>query len=307
MAVFLRPKQTKPGSVDALAGLLTFYRWSRQLADHEYKRLAPHARACEGCAQQFTPKIDRGRFCRKACADRKSKTKTLCCVGCGVAVSRYVRGGSADSGLYCSRECYLRQKSARKKVRPAKPLPLHKAHVSAYVNHCAAQRAAKKADDKRTALSVRPCKQCGECVGYRFGSPRSFCSAACSVVYVKANPTEAQRRGRRVAKAKRRAKEHGVYAEKVDPIDVCSRGGWLCQLCGIATPKDKRGTNSLDAPEVDHIYPISKGGKHVRANLQCLCRSCNAWKSDKIVSTEMALHYLNNIIHDRGRVKLDSF
>ena len=33
--------------------------------------------------------------------------------------------------------------------------------------------------------------------------------------------------------------------------------------------------------QIDHIQPMNKGGKTVLENLQVLCRSCNAQKSDK--------------------------
>lgn len=44
-----------------------------------------------------------------------------------------------------------------------------------------------------------------------------------------------------------------------------------CKLCGA--------TASL---AVDHIYPYSRGGTHEIGNLQCLCKSCNSKKSNKL-------------------------
>lgn len=34
--------------------------------------------------------------------------------------------------------------------------------------------------------------------------------------------------------------------------------------------------------EVDHIIPVSKGGKTVMTNLQALCWDCNRGKSNKL-------------------------
>lgn len=45
-----------------------------------------------------------------------------------------------------------------------------------------------------------------------------------------------------------------------------------CAFCG-----------SSESIEVDHIIPLSRGGKHCIENVQPLCRSCNAKKSDKIL------------------------
>jgi len=86
---------------------------------------------------------------------------------------------------------------------------------------------------------------------------------------------------KRAGKAKRRAIERGAAAESVDPYKVFDRDGWRCRLCGVKTPRAKRGTYDDNAPELDHILPLSKGGAHTYANTQCACRRCNGLKADR--------------------------
>jgi hypothetical protein len=88
--------------------------------------------------------------------------------------------------------------------------------------------------------------------------------------------------------AKRRAMLRGVKSEVIDPFDVFEGAKWHCQACGKSTPKERRGTKEHDAPELDHIIPVSKGGAHVRENVQLLCKKCNAEKSDKMPFEWMA-------------------
>ncbi|MCR5668224.1 MAG: HNH endonuclease, partial [Lachnospiraceae bacterium] len=52
-------------------------------------------------------------------------------------------------------------------------------------------------------------------------------------------------------------------------------GYYVCAECGMKA-KDRIPF------QVDHIIPMNKGGKTVSENLQILCRSCNAKKSDKL-------------------------
>jgi len=47
-----------------------------------------------------------------------------------------------------------------------------------------------------------------------------------------------------------------------------------CYLCGEIIPLGKR--------HVDHIYPLSKGGKHIPSNLAIACQTCNISKSAKL-------------------------
>lgn len=57
--------------------------------------------------------------------------------------------------------------------------------------------------------------------------------------------------------------------------DILQRDGFRCQLCG-ATQADGAKLH------VDHIIPVSKGGKTVPENLRTLCEECNIGKGAKI-------------------------
>jgi len=50
------------------------------------------------------------------------------------------------------------------------------------------------------------------------------------------------------------------------------RDSWMCLCCG-----------SSKRLQVDHIVPVAKGGENRLSNLQTLCRSCNARKSDSFI------------------------
>lgn len=57
---------------------------------------------------------------------------------------------------------------------------------------------------------------------------------------------------------------------------ILARDNYTCQICGLSR-KDEPHL----ALHVDHIVPVSKGGKTIDSNLQCLCWQCNLKKSDK--------------------------
>lgn len=56
--------------------------------------------------------------------------------------------------------------------------------------------------------------------------------------------------------------------------EILKRDGFKCKLCG------RSSSNGVEL-EVDHIIPVSKGGKTVKSNLRVLCKDCNRGKSDK--------------------------
>lgn len=56
---------------------------------------------------------------------------------------------------------------------------------------------------------------------------------------------------------------------------IMERDNYTCQECGKHMP-DEVGLH------IDHIIPVSKGGKTVESNLQVLCSKCNRKKSNKL-------------------------
>jgi 5-methylcytosine-specific restriction endonuclease McrA len=125
---------------------------------------------------------------------------------------------------------------------------------------------------KSNRIGDRICPECGEVFFIIYGDKRrAFCSKECSYKV-----------SRRIGRSSRRAKFKEADYENIDPLEILTRDNWICQICGVPTPYSKRGTVEDDAPELDHIIPISKGGGHTRANTQCLCRKCNHKKSDSL-------------------------
>ncbi len=59
-------------------------------------------------------------------------------------------------------------------------------------------------------------------------------------------------------------------------FEIMKRDNFKCVLCG-KSPANNHGTTL----EVDHITPISRGGKTKTKNLQTLCKICNSGKKDK--------------------------
>lgn len=60
-------------------------------------------------------------------------------------------------------------------------------------------------------------------------------------------------------------------------FEIFKRDGFQCAYCGAVPPKV--------VLEVDHIIPVSKGGKNEKTNLVTACFDCNRGKSNKDLSS----------------------
>ncbi|MBR4194483.1 MAG: HNH endonuclease [Oscillospiraceae bacterium] len=62
---------------------------------------------------------------------------------------------------------------------------------------------------------------------------------------------------------------------------IAERDHYTCRICGKHMP-DGVGL------QIDHIVPVSKGGKSVPSNLQVLCSKCNGAKKARIIRSSMS-------------------
>lgn len=203
-----------------------------------------------------------------------------------------------DRVTFCSRKCAFAHKAAnkvtpeekarryRERFQPAQPRTVNCLHCGEAFTikgngkvcspECAAARAranARLANIAAVGVKRHTCKECSSEFSPAYGDKsRAYCSEECA--------RKSARRSRPRGNDRKRARAFGVEYEYVNPIKVLRRDNWTCQLCGRKTPQELRGTFRPNAPEVDHIQPISKGGAHTYANLQCACRACNMAKGD---------------------------
>lgn len=117
---------------------------------------------------------------------------------------------------------------------------------------------------KRTPRIEKPCVECGVPFITAFGRER-FCTRRCNKRYYDRIKTSRRRAAARVG-------------EDISHIVVFERDGWRCQICKRKTPRELIGLQVPRSPELDHIVPLSQGGAHTYANVQCLCHDCNMEK-----------------------------
>lgn len=143
-----------------------------------------------------------------------------------------------------------------------------------YQKSLATQRVKYKAKVEGKPRVVK-CAYCQKETVIPFGVKlKKHCSVECAM--------KAERLSKADRKTHRkRAMLFGCEYESVSLRKVFFRDKWTCKLCGCSTPKSLRGTKNDNAPEIDHIIPLSKGGPHKEHNLQCVCRSCNNKKGNK--------------------------
>ncbi len=250
---------------------------------------------CEMCACEFTKTAPGQKTCGDHCsaelqrwASRNKRRGPKCvCRGCGKSFVAKV----CDRTTYCSRECCFADWSRQRKKRSHPVADAFLKWVASWCEceHCGAtftsylptvaRWCSRRCEwDSRTGLEFgkSTCCDCGVTfqVFLKTRSPR------CRECWAERRKEQARAARTGNGTHRRRARKYGVEYVPFKKSNVFKRDKWRCQMCGKKTTK-KHGNTHDDYPELDHVMPMSLGGDHTMENTQCLCRACNAAKSNK--------------------------
>lgn len=91
---------------------------------------------------------------------------------------------------------------------------------------------------------------------------------------------------RSVDNHRRRSRMREAFVEDVSPIEVFERDNWKCQIPGCIYPDEPArmdvGRYDPLLASLDHVIPLSRGGKHERDNLTCSHLQCNQKKHTRV-------------------------
>lgn len=239
---------------------------------------------CEQCGKEFEPETEnreKQRFCSVNCSAawhyRQGRKTTCVCQHCG----KEFRPKAKDRTTFCSRDCAYAHRKAHAKGRQPYKRKLPEQSYCKFCGKALDNPTAKTCDDPecqarrqqehywRRHPDRKPgkafiCKECGKEFIKEYGNKhRVYCSDECL-----------RRRGRRIGKARRRARIRNAEHESIDPRDVFERDGWICGICGTKVSRRLKYPHPRSA-SLDHIRPLAEGGTHTLGNVQCSHLACN--------------------------------
>lgn len=247
---------------------------------------------CQACGETFLPRHgNQKKYCSRRCSKQASQAlyrhryrdkikaeriRFDCeCQVCG-AFFRATR-----QAIYCTSQCEGVAKSQRytgvkrPRLSPQRLPVLHPTAGSCSVlprRHPVRLLVAPPKVRNRVWVAG-PCASCGTL--FVFNQPQArVCSAKCAR---RVSRKAVRARHGRLDVHRKRARFFGVEYEPISPKRVFEQDGWRCGICGRRTLKGKKVPHPR-AATLDHVIPMSLGGGHIRANVQCACFECNTRK-----------------------------
>lgn len=271
------------------------------------------------CGGEFAPYHKRQRFCSETCQrawwkknrEKAGKKHTFVCQQCG----KMYRTTHLDRDTCCSRECGLAYSAKTALATRFEAEAVDKVCLSCgqrfkdwpskpdycsdeckergvrlvcdvcggtffgilYAKYCSREcelesgrRRYEQYMTEKVGERAYVCLECGRSFEAPYGNKRRrFCSDACARRY----------HGRIHKKQRRALKKTNGAVERIDPLQVYERDGWICGICGKRVRRECEYPHPM-SPSLDHIVPLAHNGAHTLSNVQLAHRKCNIEKRD---------------------------
>lgn len=267
-----------------------------------YKAIPLETRSCKGCGVEFQTTDPRKWFHKRGCGRAKFVKQTNAwllanrpnfptepCLACGAPVVQYRKRRYDAEMRYCGRSCQPRWHSTFHGPIKSELLASKSwlgecrwcgkvmASGSQSCNACSDKRllVIKKIRTRIKWLLPKQCVNCGRMFN-RFdqGSSCDECKRAID------------RQSRILRRLRKKA--NGVYDSGIDYKVLFEQANGQCAICRMAcdNPSVWIGWDGKtwmpNAPTLDHIIPLARGGTHTWGNVQLACASCNSSKADTV-------------------------
>lgn len=251
-----------------------------------------HELECVQCGKSFFNSDKHTKYCSRQCRYEAQK-KYHICQHCGKPF--YKLNGYRIK--YCSPEC---QWAAFAEAHPKKPKKPKKVYTRACrycgkmftttnktKNYCSNECTynqhlfdLRQQWKEQFVPQKKICKECGSEFMTECGDTHSvFCCTSCAKRFEKRKERSTLRHKKTVGRL------HKIRNEQIAKTDcgdvsyaaLYTRDKGVCQICGLPVHPDK-GIDSDWGGSIDHIIPLSLGGKHSMSNCQLAHRICNSIK-----------------------------
>lgn len=237
-------------------------------------------KTCPQCGIQFKTNEGIKVYCSKECQWDSMRRIIHCqCKNCGIEFIPK----SNNRITFCTLECYFKwqKKHKREKIKKIRICKIcGKEFISgnggtSYCSDTCREIKRKQCYEKQKRIKakkeaiIKVCVNCGE----EFRTTNNcmkFCRQKCSNSYWNR---------KREVKRRKKIQLNGDADYSITLAKLYKRDKGICCLCDVKVNMNV-DTNSDEYGSIDHIIPISKGGKHIWANVQLAHRSCNSMKRD---------------------------
>lgn len=215
--------------------------------------------ACKRCGTTFGGR--KRRFCSVRCRQQyrnqlvSPPDRQWKCQQCGCSWHGRKR-------RFCSAECCKRARSVRLRVVIPCVGCSKKIVRGPGAKGVCAKCHSGRALRRKVPVTVR-CPTCGLPFTYTNAKPRVYCSEDCKL----------HRHGRSVLDRRR----PGAKREYYNRVAVFNRDKWICKVCGLMIPKERKYPHPLSA-SIDHRVALANGGDDTIDNVQAVHLRCNSVK-----------------------------